>query len=148
QTFRRTLRRLKEERELMAAQKRELEQMQESLVRASKLASVARLAAGIAHEIGNPLAAVQGYLALLPRLDDKEQKEVIERSAKELQRIHETIKKLLTYARQEDSAPLAPIKLSQVVSDALLLVRGHPVMRPVEIEDELSKNSAPNRSGG
>jgi C4-dicarboxylate-specific signal transduction histidine kinase len=138
QTFRRTLRQLKEEREVMAQQKRELEQMQANLVRASKLASVGRLAAGIAHEIGNPLTAVQGYLSLFPRLDAAEQKEVVERSAKELLRIHETIKKLLTYARQDgEHTPIHPIALRNVVSDSILLLRGHPAFRPVQIKEEL-----------
>jgi C4-dicarboxylate-specific signal transduction histidine kinase len=147
-TFRRTLRQLKEERELIASQKRELEAMQANLVRASKLASVGRLAAGIAHEIGNPLAAVQGYLALIPRLDHEEQKEVIDRSAKELQRIHETIRKLLTYARQDvEHTEHLPISLHHVVLDAILLVRGHPVMRPVEIQEELPKTGGPEAIG-
>jgi C4-dicarboxylate-specific signal transduction histidine kinase len=138
QTFRRTLRQLKEEREFIEAQHKELEKMQASLVRAEKLASVGRLAAGIAHEIGNPLAAVQGYLALLPRLDDSERKEVVERSAKELQRIHETIKKLLTYARQDEAVePMAPMAFAQVARDSVLLVRGHPSMRRVEVKEEL-----------
>lgn len=148
QTFRRTLRQLKEERELLAAQHRELEQMQASLVRASKLASVGRLAAGIAHEIGNPLAAVRGYLSLLPRLDEREQKEVIERSAKELSRIHETIKKLLTYARQDEQRePNVPVALGLVVGDAILLVRGHPAMRRVTIEDEVGADPAADALG-
>jgi C4-dicarboxylate-specific signal transduction histidine kinase len=133
QTFRHTLRQLSEERERIRAQHEELERMQASLIRASKLASVGRLAAGIAHEIGNPLAAVQGYLSLIPRLDEAERKEVIERSAKELKRIHETIKKLLAYARQEDTGPAGPIDTRAVVNDAILLVRGHPSLRNVEL---------------
>lgn len=145
QSFRRTLRQLKEERERIAAQHQELERMHASLVRASKLASVGRLAAGIAHEIGNPLAAVQGYLAILPKLDEEERKEVVERSAKELQRIHETIKKLLAYARRDEpSEPPRPIALSQVIGDAVILVKGHPAIRNVEVMLELGPDGAPD----
>lgn len=142
QAFRRTVRKLNEERELVETQHKELERMHLSLVRASKLASVGRLAAGIAHEIGNPLAAVQGYLAILPRLDEKERADVIERSAKELKRIHETIKKLLAYARKEESA-VAPkaTSLAQVVNDAIMLVKGHPAMRGVSIHNHLDERS-------
>jgi two-component system, NtrC family, sensor kinase len=138
QTFRHTVRQLSEEREKIAAQHRELEAMQAHLIRASKLASVGRLAAGIAHEIGNPLAAVQGYLALLPRLDENEKAEVLERSARELKRIHETIKKLLAYARQDEALePPAPLATAAIVRDAILLVRGHPAMRGIEVAQEL-----------
>ena len=73
QRFRRTVRQLNEEREVVEAQRDELTRMQQNLIRASKLASVGRLAAGIAHEIGNPLAAVQGYLSFLKSgLPDRE----------------------------------------------------------------------------
>ena len=87
--FRSPVRSLNEERERVEAQRDELPRMQESLVRASKLASVGRLAAGIAHEIGNPLAAVKGYLSLVKRdLPPNERKEIVERSGRELDRIH------------------------------------------------------------
>ncbi|HNH48870.1 MAG TPA: histidine kinase dimerization/phospho-acceptor domain-containing protein, partial [Myxococcota bacterium] len=43
----------------------ELRTAQDALVQTEKLASVGRLAAGLAHELGNPLTAVRGYLALL-----------------------------------------------------------------------------------
>lgn len=148
QTFRRTVRQLHEERERIAIQHRELEQMHQSLVRASKLASVGRLAAGIAHEIGNPLAAVQGYLALIPRLDERERHEVLERSAREVKRIHETIRKLLSYARQEESCePTRPLNLANVVREAVLLVRGHPAFREVEIVSELPLDDEPDALG-
>jgi two-component system, NtrC family, sensor kinase len=114
--------------------------MQASLVRASKLASVGRLAAGIAHEIGNPLAAVQGYLSLLKSgLADDQRQEVLERSVKELGRIHETIKKLLTYARKgdEQDEPPSPISIETVLAEALSLVKGHPAIRICEIDNQV-----------
>jgi two-component system NtrC family sensor kinase len=144
QRFRRTVRRLNEERDRAEAQRAELEQMQERLIRASKLASVGRLAAGIAHEIGNPLAAVQGYLSLLRLgLPEAEEKEVLERSVKELGRIHRTIKQLLAYARQgeEVSEPLAPFSTLEQIEEATTLMRGHPALRGVTLElaDEASE---------
>jgi two-component system, NtrC family, sensor kinase len=139
--FRRTIGLLNEERKLIEAQRDELAQMQASLVRASKLASVGRLAAGIAHEIGNPLAAVQGYLSLLKGgLEQDQQQQVLERSVKELGRIHETIKKLLTYARKGDERdePPSPISIASVLAEALALVRGHPAIRVCEIQNMVS----------
>jgi signal transduction histidine kinase len=44
---------------------RELFEAQEAVIRSERLATVGRLAAGIAHELGNPLAAVSGYVDLL-----------------------------------------------------------------------------------
>jgi two-component system, NtrC family, sensor kinase len=138
--FRQTIDRLSEERQLLAEQKAELERMQEALIRTSKLASVGRLAAGIAHEVGNPLAAVRGYLGLLRGgLDPAEQTEVVHRSQGELERIHETIRKLLAYARsgEQADAALEATDLAEVVRSALFLARGHPALQTVQVEAEL-----------
>lgn len=136
QKFRRTVRRLRSERERVEDQKRELERMQESLIRASKLAGIGRLAAGVAHEVGNPLAAVRGYLGLMESgLEPDEQAEVVRRSRKELDRIHETIRGLLAYARSggDPEAERAAVSLRAAVADALALARGHPALRDVRI---------------
>ena len=53
-------------RSLQRANK-ELRDTHETLVRSEKLATVGRLAAGVAHEIGNPLGAIVGYLDILKR---------------------------------------------------------------------------------
>lgn len=142
--FQHTVRLLNEERERVEAQRDELEAMQTRLIRASKLASVGRLAAGIAHEVGNPLAAVQGYLALLQAgLEPKDEAEVLSRSRLEMERIHETIQKLLTYARLEPDhkAPLRPLALASEVQAVLELARGHPDIRRVALKLQLQDDA-------
>ncbi len=137
QKFRATVKKLNEDRKQIERQKDDLARMQESLVRASKLASVGRLAAGVAHEIGNPLAAVRGYLSLLKSgLEPEVERDVLERSVRELDRINGTIRKLLTYARQGEQGdePVAPFATDDVIDDALALVAGHPAMRSIAYE--------------
>jgi len=135
--FRQTVRRLRSERERVEEQKRELERMQEGLIRASKLAGIGRLAAGVAHEVGNPLSAVRGYLDLLANgLEPDEEAEVLSRSQKELERIHDTIRGLLTYARSSDDAPRQVVSARRVLEDTLELVRGHPSVQGVDLEVE------------
>src|SRR5205823_4987473 len=56
---------LAESCEELAAKNRELKATQEQLVHAEKLAMAGRLAGGVAHELGNPLAAVKANLGLL-----------------------------------------------------------------------------------
>ncbi|MEM1024893.1 MAG: ATP-binding protein [Myxococcota bacterium] len=142
--FRRTVQRLRDEQAVIEAQRDEMERMQASLLRASKLASVGRLAAGIAHEVGNPLAAVRGYLSLMKAgLDPEEQADVTRRSLDELTRIHETIKKLLTYARsgEDEDAPLEETKLGEVFDSAWNLARGHPSVRPLRLEADVPEQA-------
>lgn len=138
--FRDTTRLLRAARERAEAQRDELEQMQSSLIRASKLASVGRLAAGIAHEIGNPLAAVKGYLSLMQDgLPEETRRDVTSRSLRELERIHLTIEKLLTYARtgSEQDPPVRAFSIREPLDEALALARGHPAVRHLTIEDEV-----------
>ncbi len=79
----------------------ELKRAQQEVIFSEKLASVGRLAAGIAHEIGNPIGIVLGYLELLQRkdIDETERLELINRMSTEIQRINQTIRQLLDFSR-------------------------------------------------
>jgi signal transduction histidine kinase len=90
----------------------QIEQQRQHLVRAEQLASVGRISAGIAHEVGNPLAAVLGYVELLldprsePALDDT-QRDMLERSRTQIERIQGIVTQLLHYARPTRQQPLS-----------------------------------------
>lgn len=104
---------------------------QSALVRAEKLASVGRLAAGVAHEIGNPLSAIGNYVELLRRRGaDPELVGAIER---ESARIDTIVRSLLDYARPRGE-DRAAIGLSEVVAGAVELLRAQGVLRAVTIE--------------
>lgn len=79
----------------------ELRAAQASLVRSERLATVGRLAAGLAHEIGNPLSAVVGLcdLSLDETSTEAERRDYLTRIKREAERIHHVIMDLLTYAR-------------------------------------------------
>ncbi|MGD9948932.1 MAG: sensor histidine kinase [Desulfobulbus sp.] len=85
----------------LAEKNRLLQNNQKEMVRAEKLASVGRLAAGLAHEIGNPIGVVQGYVQLLGMGDclDQERMEYIGKALEELDRVNQLIRRLLDHAR-------------------------------------------------
>lgn len=87
----------------LEASSNELANAQDRLIRAAKLASVGTLAAGIAHEIGNPLAGILGLLEALERGDREHEAEYISLMKQELERIDRIISKLLSYARMPHS---------------------------------------------
>jgi two-component system, NtrC family, sensor kinase len=100
----------------------DLRTAQASLVRSERLATVGRLAAGLAHEIGNPLSAVVGLcdLALDESSSDAERRDFVARIKREAERIHRVITDLLTYARPGRSS--AEVS-SGSVADAIAQVR-------------------------
>ena len=101
---------------------------QAQLVRVEKLASVGRLAAGIAHEIGNPLGAISGYAHLL-RVGAKGDASALEAVAgleRETARIDRIIRGLLDYARPRRQSP-TPIDVHETLRHVATLVteQGH-----------------------
>lgn len=115
-----------------------LEQARDELVVSEKLATVGRLAAGVAHEVGNPLTSVMGYLELLreePPPPADLQAQLLERSERELRRMGQTIRSLLDFSRVQTHSDQR-IEPAALVQSALDLVRYHPRVRPLTIERE------------
>ena len=101
---------------------------QTQLVRAEKLASVGRLAAGVAHEIGNPLGALSGYSHILRSCvkGDAFSHEVISGVERETLRIDRIVRGLLDYARPRRQSP-TPIDVNETLRHVVALVdeQGH-----------------------
>lgn len=114
-----------------------LTEARDAMVRTEKMVSVGRLSAGIAHEIGNPLGAVMGYLSLLGRVVPAEKRELLEAAERETQRIDRIVRGLLDFARPRD-AIAQPMDVNGVVRDTLELVRTQGRFKHVSIECELA----------
>jgi two-component system, NtrC family, sensor kinase len=108
---------------------------QSQLVRSEKLASVGRLAAGVAHEIGNPLGAVATYVEVLRRRGADQ--EVTAGIAREIERIDRIVRSLLDYARPHDD-PLQPVDTARVTAGAFELLRAQGAFRGTRAELDLS----------
>src|SRR5213594_4476652 len=100
---------------------------QSQLVRSEKLASVGRLAAGIAHEVGNPLGAIGTYVEVLRRRGVEP--EVVSGVSRELERLDRIVRGLLDYARPHDEA-LAPLDPAAVARSAYGLLEAQGALKP------------------
>lgn len=132
--------RLEEEIKSLERVNLELTGAQEELLRSSTLAAVGRLAAGIAHEIGNPLGAVHGYLDILSKgLPDKEEeKEVIERASKEVSRIDLIVREFLEIARPS-KRPSGPVDANCLLEDTVSTLGLHRDFTGVETKLTLAE---------
>lgn len=114
-----------------------LTRTQEALVRSEKLASVGRLAAGLAHELGNPLAAVRGYVEILALggNEAEEERELVSRARGEVERMHGLLRNLLDFAREERRI-VGPVGVAGLLGEAAAVVRPQPAFRGVELRVE------------
>ncbi len=83
------------------------------------------LAAGLAHEIRNPLAGLQGSAELLAREAEGSAREYAQVIAREAKRVDGLVRELLDLARPA-TLQLAPLDLHDVIGDVLVLARGIP----------------------
>jgi two-component system sensor histidine kinase PilS (NtrC family) len=96
-----------------------------------RLAAIGEMAAGIAHEIRNPLASMRGSIQVLRSelaLSD-EQAELMDIVLRESDRLNETIRSFLAYARPQ-AGVRQPVDLARLLEDAATLLRNSPERRP------------------
>lgn len=113
----------------------QLKEAQEGLVRSERLASVGRLAAGLAHEVGNPIAALIGMQDLLLQggMTEAEQRDFLQRMRKETERINSILRDLLQFARPA-AASVEPGDVEVAIHDTVTLVLPQKAMHDVDIE--------------
>jgi signal transduction histidine kinase/iron only hydrogenase large subunit-like protein len=113
----------------------ELEQAQAQLIRTEKLASIGQLAAGVAHEINNPLGTITIYAHLLQKSleADDPRREDVALIISESSRAKDIVQGLLSFAR-EKKLKAAEIKVSDILEDVLSLVVNQPLFRSIKIE--------------
>jgi two-component system, NtrC family, sensor kinase len=107
---------------------------QSQLVRSEKLAGIGRLAAGIAHEVGNPLGALGTYVEVLRRRGAEP--EVIQGMARELERIDAIVRSLLDYARPQEEE-LKAVDPAVVARSTFALLQAQGALKRVRAELDL-----------
>jgi two-component system, NtrC family, sensor kinase len=116
----------------------EMKKINAQLFRSDKLASLGKLAAGVAHEINNPLTGILTNSSLLLEdlaMDDPKREDV-EVMVNETIRCREIVKRLLDFARQtKPQKRLASI--NALIENIILLVRNQTSFRNISIEKDL-----------
>jgi PAS domain S-box-containing protein len=121
---------------------KELKHTQSQLVQSGKLASIGELAAGVAHELNQPLMVIRGNAQLIQRslskgklelADMHRQIEPIERNTK---RIMNIINHLRTFSRQS-KAEYYPLDVNNVIEESFLMVGEQLRLRNIEVNKSL-----------
>ena len=125
---------------LLESQRHREAEVKNRLRDAEHMASLGQLAAGLAHEIKNPLAGVRGVIELLrDESDDEPQRNLFEQIVTELDRVNRTIHSLLSFARPSPPKPV-PTDVRGLIEDSLRLVLPRLRKENIRLEIDVAPN--------
>ncbi len=114
-----------------------------------RLAAVGRMAAGIAHEIRNPLSSIAGSVKVLAGIStlNDEQRSLVDIVTRESDRLNNIVSDFLVYSRDK-SYRFAPVDLVQLLQDTLMLLENRPGTEGVRIVRDFQVTEAPTVADG
>ena len=116
-----------------------LRRHQQAMIQHEKMAAMGQMAAGIVHEISNPLASMDSMLQLVQRYPDKINDQTVGTLREQVTRIHSIVRQLTDFGHPNESA-WEMRSLNEVVQTALDMVRFDHRIRRVEVIPELDPN--------
>jgi len=116
----------------------EIERSQSQLIQAEKMAAVGRLTASLAHEINNPLQAIQNslHLAAHAGLDEQQRRRFLEMAQTEVNRLIQIVHRMLDFYRP--SSAMRRIDINRPVEDALAIASKRLQQSRIQVEARLT----------
>jgi len=123
---------------------REIKALQERVTRSERLAALGSLAAGVAHEIRNPLSSIKGFAQFFlkknpPGSADHQYSEVM---IQEVERLDRVIANLLDYANPKEPAQ-EQTSLADIIHRSIALIADDAKTRKIDVTEKIEENIAP-----
>ncbi|GAB4505568.1 MAG: hypothetical protein Fur0043_25640 [Anaerolineales bacterium] len=118
---------------------KQVEESQQALLQAEKMAAAGRLTASIAHEVNNPLQAVQNCLHLASRQDlpEEQRAEYFELAKSELNRLMSTVQRMLDFYRPGAIAP-SEVHIPEILQHVVGLMAQQLAKRNIEVQVDIA----------
>jgi signal transduction histidine kinase len=120
--------------------------VQSEVVRVEKLAGIGRLAAGVAHEVRNPLGAIGNYVEILRRRGADQ--DITGEMQRAIERIERIVQSLLAYAHPDAPAPAGSADLNLAVETAMSFLSAQGALRGQAVELAPEAGLAPVKGNG
>ena len=119
----------------------QLQKMHHQLAKTEKLTALGEMAAGVAHEINNPLGGILLYsnIVLEDIPEDSPARENMQKIIYQTNRCKEIVQGLLDFARTS-TGEMLPLQINQIINTSLKLVRDQSMFHGIEIEAKLAEN--------
>lgn len=120
---------------------KELEKTQHQLLQSEKMASLGKLAAGVAHQLNNPLGGIILFTKLILEENDltDEIQDDLHRILRDAKRCKDTVKELLEFSRQTRQL-MQPCDINKAINRTMFLLESQPIFQNIEIEKNLAEN--------
>jgi two-component system, NtrC family, sensor kinase len=147
-SFNRMIEKLKENRESLEtylesleSANKQLKEAQEELIRTEKLASIGRFAAGVAHEVGNPLGAILGYTSILRKegIGREDSEDYMKRIEREIERINKIVRELLDFARPS-KFEIREVEVNKIIESTLSLLSYQKNFKSIQTQLDLQSD--------
>lgn len=119
----------------------QIEEQQQQIIETSKLASLGKMSAGIAHEINNPMSIVIGRLGILKShfdINDQMVSKSFDSIESSVERISRIIRSMLDFSSNVKNSD-EDIDISQLVDDVLVLIKEKASLKGINIDIDLDK---------
>ena len=118
----------------------EIKKLEEQVLHSEKLAAIGRLAAGVAHEIGNPLTSISSFVQILKgRTKEESNREHLETIHHHIQRISQIVRQMSQFSK----LPELNIKrhdVNRIIASALEIIRFDRKLKKIELTRELAED--------